>query len=114
MTGVKFRTRYNNLIEQVEFSNTKVKIWAASGSRVQDTASYFSLGLFGLSANKTASLEIISESPDLGGDTLTPADTCLTYETDEKNGHELGDAQMTKFRATYLRPIANRLRKQLE
>jgi acid phosphatase len=114
MTGVKFRTRYHDLIEQVESTNTKVKLWTASGERVHDTASYFALGLFGLNANDTSSLEIIPESPTLGGNTLTPAGTCLAYGVDEKYGHDFGDAQMTKFRATYLRPIASRLRKQLE
>jgi acid phosphatase len=112
-TGVKFRTRYYHLIEHVESASTPMKVWAASGTRVQATADYFALGLFGLNASRTSEVVVIPEDPSRGGNTLTPADTCVAYTSDSKNGHDLGDASMVKFRVTYLKPVATRIRKQL-
>lgn len=101
------------MINRVESSSSPLKIWSASGTRVQATATYFSLGLFGLSANKSSQLVVIPEDPSTGANTLTPAENCIAYTSDPKNGHDLGDTMMTKFRATYLKPVATRIRKQL-
>lgn len=76
-----------------------------------ETARYFSTGFFGLDwALDLATLHIISNSSDLGADTLTPQDTCLNYRTDHESGHDYGYTQLRKFSATYLPEISQRLR----
>jgi len=51
-----------------------VKLWAADCERCIDTAKHFAAGFFGLNYEKhgRAVLEVVSEDPDKGGDTLTP------------------------------------------
>lgn len=78
-----------------------------------ETARYFSIGFFGLDwASESANLHIISNSPGLGADTLTPQDTCLNYRTDLILGHDLGYTQLRDFSATYLPQISQRLQEE--
>ena len=75
-----------------------------------ETARYFSTGFFGLDwGSGSANLHIISNSPSLGADTLTPQDTCSNYRTDLVLGHDFGYTQLREFSATYLPQISQRL-----
>ncbi|KAI9754503.1 MAG: hypothetical protein M4579_004673 [Chaenotheca gracillima] len=111
-TGVKLRTRYTHLIP----ANT-TRMWASDSKRVIDTAQYFRAGFFGLEETLAQStpasiLDVIPETAERGGDTLTPGDSCLKYRTDLDRGHDYGAAMLAKFRATYLGDIADRFEKQ--
>jgi len=112
-TGVKFRTRYHHLIQPPKSSAPKLRLFAASGQRVVETARYFALGFLGMQSNEASELVVIPEGPSQGGNTLAGADSCVAYRNDSKNGHEYGDAMMRKFRATYLKPVAARIKRQL-
>ncbi|OCK79484.1 phosphoglycerate mutase-like protein [Lepidopterella palustris CBS 459.81] len=111
-TGVKLRTRYHNLLSPPLSHSRKTSLWASDCPRVIDTARYFSAGFFGLNWNDTATLHIIPETAQLGGDTLTPGDTCLAYLTDKEEGHDKGAVMLAKYRRTYLSAVRERLLKQ--
>ncbi|ORY18701.1 histidine phosphatase superfamily [Clohesyomyces aquaticus] len=111
-TGVRLRTRYHNLIPTARSSESKIRFWASDSDRVIDTARYFGAGFFGLDWQDTAQLHIVPETSDLGGDTLTPGDTCLKYVEDVEEGHDKGPAMMQKYRATYMPAIRQRLLEQ--
>ncbi|KAK4982172.1 hypothetical protein LTR66_009435 [Elasticomyces elasticus] len=112
-TGVKLRTRYEKLLENPS-ARSNTSFWASDSPRVIETARYFATGFFGLDwADKSATLHVISENPDLGADTLTPGDTCAKYRDDVDDfGHELGARKLMEFRSTYLPAIADRLQEQ--
>lgn len=69
-------------------------------------------GLLGFDWASQASLQIIPETSDLGGNTLTPGDTCLAYRSDKKHGHDYGYTQLWKYRDIYLPAISTRLYKE--
>jgi len=73
-TGVKFLSRYSHLWNDSTPYKHPTKLWASDCERVIDTAKHFSAGFFGLdyAQTKRAELEIISEDPNMAGDTLTP------------------------------------------
>ena len=111
-TGVNMRTRYKHLLPP-KSSACRVNLWASSTNRVVETARYFATGLFGLDwTSNVAALHVISNSSDLGADTLTPQDTCLNYRTDIELGHDYGYTQLRKFSGTYLPQIGHRLRRE--
>jgi acid phosphatase len=109
-TGVRLRTRYAHLFpSRLPPGGGKTSLWASDAGRVVDTARYFAAGFFGLDWKDTATLHVIPESPDIGGDTLTPGDTCLAYVNDTKYGHDQGAAKLVDFSNTYLPAIGKRL-----
>jgi acid phosphatase len=110
-TGVKFRSRYPHLLKASK--DRKVKLWASGSDRVIASARYLTLGLFGLEANLSSTVEVIPEAESRGGDTLTPADTCSLYQADPVNGHDSGDIHLAEFQARYLPPVAERIAKDL-
>lgn len=111
-TGVRLRTRYHHLLSLTNELHPKTRFWASDCQRVIDTARYFGAGFFGIDWQNRTTLEVISEDPSLGADTLTPGDTCLTYVEDEEEGHDNGYKALSKFRATYLGAIGKRLLEQ--
>jgi Histidine phosphatase superfamily (branch 2) len=66
--GNEFRTRYSELWG---WGDERVKVWASDMTRVIDSAKYFAQGFFGINAD--VEYEIIPETADQWGDTLTPA-----------------------------------------
>lgn len=108
-TGVRLRTRYSELLSRALSQGRKIRYWASDCHRVIATARLFGVGFFGLDANNSTELEIISEDSSLGANTLTPGDTCLAYKNDKENGHSNGYAMFYKFRSTYLGAISERL-----
>ncbi|KAL8829657.1 MAG: hypothetical protein Q9191_001886 [Dirinaria sp. TL-2023a] len=110
-TGTKLRTRYSHLLPSSS-SPHRLNFWASSTKRVVDTAEYFAHGLFGLDWASTATLHIVSDSSNLGANTLTPQNTCLRYRSDSELGHNYGYIQLAKFSATYLHKIGVRFRRQ--
>ncbi|KAF2458235.1 3-phytase B precursor [Lineolata rhizophorae] len=111
-TGVKLRTRYSNLLSNWTPPSGKTNFWAGDSPRVIDTAKHFAAGFFGLKWNDTAQLHIIPETPDRGGDTLTPGKSCSAYLRDPEHSHMRGMTMMSRFRSTYLPSIQERLRAQ--
>ncbi|KAI9796572.1 MAG: acid phosphatase pho5 [Candelina submexicana] len=109
-TGVKLRTRYDHLLN--DSANARTTLWASDSARVIDTARYFSAGFFGIDWQKPANLVIIPETGDLGGDTLTPGDTCSKYHKDLIHGHNYGANMLARFQSTYLGAIGDRLEQQ--
>ncbi|KAI9817954.1 MAG: acid phosphatase pho5 [Phylliscum demangeonii] len=109
-TGVKLRTRYSHLVAQSAEKNTT--FWASGSNRVINTARYFAAGFFGLDWQDSATLKVIPEANDEGGDTLTPGDTCLRYRDDLEHGHDYGQIMLEKFRATYLNAVGDRLERE--
>lgn len=107
-TGVKLRTRYQHLIPGYPNST---RFWSASSSRDVATAGYFADGFFGRDweSSQLAKLSIIPETNDLGGDTLTPGDTCLAYLWDKVDGHDKGYGVLATWQEAYLRPIIRQL-----
>ena len=107
-TGVKLRTRYEHLIPG---EGNKTRFWSASSSRDVATARYFADGFFGRDwdVQSRAELQIIPETVDLGGDTLTPGTTCLNYRTDETNGRDQGYDALAEWQQVYIDPIKKRL-----
>ena len=111
-TGVKLRTRYDHLLPS---NSTITRLWSCEASRDIATARYFAAGFFGIPSDYDRTpahpfeLQIIPESPDLGGNTLTPGDTCLQYTTDKEEGHDKGLHNLLRYRSTYLPRIAARL-----
>jgi acid phosphatase len=111
-TGVNLRTRYRHLLDAALAREKSINLWASGSHRVIETAKYFGAGFFGIdySAKGVAKLHIIPETADLGGNTLTPGDTCLTYANKSNPlGHDYGYAQLSAFRSTYLPSISARL-----
>ncbi|KAF2404313.1 phosphoglycerate mutase-like protein [Trichodelitschia bisporula] len=109
--GVRFRTRYRGLLDATEGTT---KIWSSQSDRVEDTAKYFATGFWGLGWEKDeggAKLVIISEGEERGGDTLTPTNTCVRFNEDAEEGHDLGEHKQLEFEATYDPSIAERLSK---
>jgi acid phosphatase len=109
-TGVRMRTRYNNLLEH-HFSsvNKKLHLWASDSARVVETAKYFAARLLGLDWEDIAVLIVIPETAERGGNTLTPGDTCIRYLSDLKLGHNQGYKRLAAFTDTYLPIVATRL-----
>ncbi|KAF3017972.1 acid phosphatase pho5 [Penicillium rubens] len=106
-TGVIFRTRYVHLIPK----DIRTHLWASDSGRVIDTARHFASGFFGLDweSSGKAQLQIVPESFERGGDTLTPGDTCLKYLEDTILGHDNGMKMLAQFQETYIPAIASRL-----
>ncbi|KAF2017465.1 phosphoglycerate mutase-like protein [Aaosphaeria arxii CBS 175.79] len=104
-TGVRFRTRYEHLVARALSRPNPTTLWASDSHRVIDTARYFASGLFGIDWKDVASLDVIPETAEMGGDSLTPGDTCPAYIEDETEGWAKGWKTMHAYRATYL-PIA--------
>ncbi|KAL8700984.1 MAG: hypothetical protein Q9201_005150 [Fulgogasparrea decipioides] len=111
--GTKLRTRYLDLLSSPSLTKP-VTFWASDCNRVIETARYFATGFFGLDwdSKDAAKLHIVPETPDLGGNTLTPGDTCLKYREDMQTGHDYGLIQLTKFCSTYLPSISARFQTQ--
>jgi len=111
--GVRLRTRYKHLISRASVlrPNIRTTVWATDCPRVKDTASNFILGFWGADhvKNPRPYLEIVSEDPRAGADTLTPGRTCLANGLDENNGKANGYRFMSQYRATYLPPVRKRL-----
>ncbi|KAI9891870.1 MAG: acid phosphatase pho5 [Vezdaea aestivalis] len=102
--GLKLRTRYRHLIPK-----NKTKFWASDSKRVIESGKYFAAGFFGLPWEDHSTLDVIPETPELGGDTLTPGDTCLKYALDTEEGHDYGNNVLMKFRPIYIQYIRQRL-----
>lgn len=110
-TGVKLRTRYQDLIDEA-FARGQTTYWASDSARVIDSAKYFAAGFFGIDS-PMAKLEVIPETPDRGADTLTPGRTCLNYRNNvDDHGHDYGYTMMDAIRSTYEPAIAARLAEQ--
>ena len=110
-TGVKLRTRYKALIDDAQ-ARGQTTYWASDSSRVIDTAKYFGAGFFGI-GNPAASLQVIPETPERGGDTLTPGRSCLNYRNGvDPHGHAYGYRMMDAIRSTYEPAIVARLAEQ--
>ncbi|KAF2434710.1 phosphoglycerate mutase-like protein [Tothia fuscella] len=109
-TGVRLRTRYSHLLSgRISPGGSKTSFWASGSERVVDTARYFAAGFWGLERKDSETLHVIPETAELGGDTLTPGDTCLAYQSDTEYGHDQGAAKLVEFSNTYLPAIAERL-----
>lgn len=110
-TGVKLRTRYAHLL-QYALEQNQTSFWASGSHRVIETARYFATGFFGMDWDRNR-LHVIPETSDLGGDTLTPGDTCKNYvENINPYGHDYGYRKLKRFQTTYLPTIAARLSSQ--
>ena len=111
-TGVKLRTRYKHLLDEA-LAQAATSFWTSDSKRVVDTARYFAAGFFGIDWTDVATLHVVPETTDAGGDTLTPGRSCLKYRNNEdKYGHDYGYRKMDAFRSTYEPAIAERLNKQ--
>lgn len=107
--GVALRTRYEHLRESA-LEQGQTNFWTSDSPRCIDTARYFATGFFGLDWNDTATLHIVPESTEQGGNTLTPARACPSYiKNRDQRGHEYGNQQLKKFRASYMPNIRKRL-----
>ena len=110
-TGVKLRTRYEHLLQQA-MAREQLNFWASDAHRVIETARYFASGFFGLDW-QPSNLHVIPETSDLGGDTLTPGDTCKNYaENVNATGHDYGYGKLSAWQQVYIPPIIARLQKQ--
>lgn len=106
-TGIRFRTRYGHLLP----SNSRTRFWASDSNRVIETAKYFVSGLFGSDwqSSGAATLQVIPETFEQRGNTLTPGDTCLNYLEDTVKGHDNGANMLAIFQEAYAPAIAKRL-----
>ncbi|KAF2083825.1 phosphoglycerate mutase-like protein [Saccharata proteae CBS 121410] len=111
-TGVRLRTRYAHLLPHRLSHGKKTSFWAGDSPRVIDTARYFAAGFFGLDWPDTATLHVIPETLERGGNTLTPGDSCLAYIEDEEFGHDYGARMLMAYRSTYLSKVRERLQTQ--
>ena len=110
-TGTELRTRYEHLLAQAMERN-QTSFWASGSKRVIETARYFATGFYGIDWQKTAALNIVPETADLGADTLTPGDTCKNYADNvDAYGHDYGYRMLGEFKSTYLPAISARLQK---
>lgn len=74
--GIAFRTKYNDLYD----SNQTLPLFTSSSERVYKTSQYFVRGFMGDEWNdESVKTNIISESPKMGANSLTPGLTCFTY-----------------------------------
>lgn len=112
-TGVRLRTRYKHLLAHAASlqSDHPTTFWASDSNRVIETAKHFAFGFFGIDYkdSNTAALEVISEHPSLGANTLTPGRTCLANKRDHNEGQRKGYRLMGDYRATYIGAIRERL-----
>lgn len=112
-TGVRLRTRYKHLLAQssVHHPNRPIKFWSSDSQRVIETARHFALGFFGIDyeSKKEAALEVISEHPSVGAETLTPGRTCLNNKKDHVEGQRKGYDLVGLYRESYMPPIRMRL-----
>ena len=108
MTGSKLRERYNHLVP----TGNPMVFWTCSSERDVATANYWADGFFGedWEDNGKALLRVIPEIAELGGDTLTPGDTCKAYIEDKDTGHDYGYYKLAKWQDVFSKPIAERLR----
>lgn len=112
MAGHHLKTRYHSLHEQA-IAQGQTALWASDSTRDIETAQYFAAGFFGIKWNRTATLHIIPETRAQGGNTLTPGRACPNYiDNQDEQGHRYGNEQFTRFRATYLHGIRERLLQQ--
>ena len=104
--GQTSRRRYDHLIT----NDSSTKIWSCETPRDIETALCFAEGFFGphWQDNGSAQLEVISEDPSRGGNTLTPGDTCVKYRSDDQ-GHDLGYLMLDRWQKVFAAPIAQRL-----
>lgn len=110
-TGTKLRTRYEHILQQALAQN-QTSFWASGSKRVIETAKYFGAGFFGIDWQDVASLHVIPETPERGGDTLTPGKTCRNFAANvDAYGHDYGIRMLYEWRHTYLPPIIERLAK---
>lgn len=108
-TGTLFRQRYDHLIPK----NRRTKFWSCGSERDIETARNFADGFFGpkWASQNAAELEIIPETEDRAGDTLTPGDTCWRYIRDTVKGHDAGYTMLAQWQSKFTKPIAERLAK---
>ncbi|KAL6710649.1 hypothetical protein ACN47E_007706 [Coniothyrium glycines] len=115
-TGIRLRTRYEHLRTQAltRKVDQPTTFWASDSNRVIETARHFASGFFGIDydQNTLAALQVISEGPEVGANTLTPGRTCLASKKDHVQGRRKGYDVMGLYRATYLRAIRGRLLEQ--
>ncbi|KAK3068743.1 hypothetical protein LTR53_013439 [Teratosphaeriaceae sp. CCFEE 6253] len=114
-TGVRLRTRYANLLASALARDHTTMFWASGFKRVEDTAALFGTAFFGLHwrAKGTAALQVIPETADRGGDTLTPGRTCFKYAHNaDAQGHAQGERMWHEWRGVYLPPIVARLARE--
>lgn len=105
--GVSLRTRYRELLENAQ-AQQDMSFWASDSDRVIDSARYFAAGFFGW--NHSATLHIIPETPERGGNSLTPARACQNYVDDVENkGRGYGARQLLAWKETYIPAIRRRL-----
>lgn len=106
-TGQELKRRYGHLLQRSGPTN----FWSCSSPRDIATATYFADGFFGLNwtSREVARLHIIPETSELGGNTLTPGDTCLNYIRDREFGHDYGYHQVAIWQTNFTTPIARRL-----
>ena len=110
-TGVDLRTRYADLRAQA-LANNQTNLWTCSSKRDVQTARYFASGFYDLDLDPS-NLHVIPETGDLGGDTLTPGDTCKNYVDNlDGVGHDLGYGMLAEWQQTYIPPIVARLEAQ--
>ncbi|KZV69796.1 phosphoglycerate mutase-like protein [Peniophora sp. CONT] len=76
--GRLFAKRYASLLASTS-EGENVTLWAASSDRSTQTAQNFIQGL-GSNTTTSLALQIIQEEEDQGADTLTPHESCDTYE----------------------------------
>jgi len=109
-TGKLLRKRYDNLIPK----NRRTKFWSCGSERDVETAQKFADGFFGpnWTTDHSAELEVIPETEDRAGDTLTPGDTCYRYVRDGAQGHDAGYAKLGEWQAKFTKPIAERLEQE--
>jgi len=111
-TGVKLRTRYEHLRQQA-LDRNQTNLWASGSNRVEDTARYVAAGFYGIDWQDVATLHVIPETSDPGGDSLTPGVTCKRYRDNiDEDGHDQGYRKLSEFKSTYLPAIAERLQRQ--
>lgn len=109
-TGKLLRQRYDHLIPK----NRRTKFWSCGSERDIETALHFADGFFGpkWTSQHSAELEIIPETEDRAGNTLTPGDTCYKYVRDTVNGHDAGYTMLGEWQSRFTKPIAERLEKE--
>lgn len=108
-TGIELRTRYHDLLNGA-VARGQTTYWASDSARVIESARYFAAGFFGLDNKRKAQLEIIPETRDVGGNTLTPGKSCRKYvDNADDYGHNLGARKLLEFRSTYIPQIISRL-----
>ena len=110
-TGKKLRKRYDHLVP----TDKATRFWTCDADRDVETAMWFADGFWGVhwADDGSAELQVISEEPSRGGDTLTPGDTCLKYRTDAY-GHDWGYHQLALWQNVFAPNISKRLARDAE